>query len=82
MQEEYVLTNDTGNVLARRKIVYHLKPMVAALTAEGKTCTVRGEWTGLELKITPETTQEDWRTFNDRVLEEMDAWSDYFASLD
>lgn len=82
MQEEYVLTNDTGNVLARRKIVYHLKPMAAALTAEGKTCTVRGEWSGLELKITPETTQEDWRTFNDRVLEEMDAWSDYFASLD
>lgn len=82
MQEQFVLKDESGNVLARRKIVYHLKPMAAALTTEGKTCTVRGEWSGLELKITPETTQSDWRTFNDKVLEEMDAWSDWFACLD
>ena len=63
MQEEFVLKDDTGTVLDRRRIIYHLKPMAAALTAEGKTGTIRGEWSGLELKITPETTQAVWRNF-------------------
>ena len=82
MQEQFVLLDENGAVLARRRIVHHLKPLTAALTAESKVCSVRGEWSGLELKITPETTQEDWRTFEEKVLEEMDAWSDSFACLD
>lgn len=82
MREEFVLKDESGEVLARRRIVYHLKPMAAVLTAAGKACTVRGEWSGLEMEITPETTQKDWRSFDDRVLEEMDACSDYFACLD
>lgn len=71
MQEQFVLLDENGAMLARRRIVHHLKPAAAQMTAEGKRCTVRGEWSGLELKVTPETTQEDWRTFEDKVLEEM-----------
>ena len=82
MREQFLLLDANGAVLARRRIVHHLKSMAEERTAAGEVCTVRGEWSGLELRITPETTQEEWRNFNDRVLEEMEAWSDYYACLD
>ena len=82
MQEWFLLLDENGAVVARRRIVHHLKPAAEALTAEGKVCAVRGECSGLELKVTAETTQEDWRVFDDRILDEMDAWTDYFSCLD
>jgi len=82
MREQFVLLDENGAVVTRRRIVHHLKPAAEAQTAEGKACSVRGEWSGLELRVTAETTQADWRRFDDLVLEEMDAWSDYFSCLD
>ena len=47
----------------------------------GKTYMVRGQYSGLELKVTTETPSQDWRCFEARVLEEMDALSDYINVL-
>ena len=51
------------------------------LMESGKTYTVRGDSSGLELKVTTETPSQDWRSFEDRVLEDMDAFEDFVDSL-
>ena len=72
MTEEYDLYDENDTFIARRRILYRLK----LLTESGKSYTVRGTVSGLELKVTPETSSQDWRSFEDRILEEMDALAD------
>ncbi len=77
MTEEYALYDENNTFIARRQILYRLK----LLMQSGKSYTVRGAASGLELKVTTETPSQDWRRFEDSVLEEMDALSDYMDSL-
>ena len=77
MREEYALYDENNALITRRRILYRLK----LLMESGKTYTVRGAASGLELKVTTETPSEDWRSFEDRVLEEMDALADFIDSL-
>jgi len=77
MREEYALYDENGTIIARRQILYRLK----LLMESGKTYTVRGDGSGLELKVTTETPLQDWRSFEDRVLEDMDAFDDFVNSL-
>ena len=77
MTEEYALYDENNTFIARRQILYRLK----LLMQSGKSYTVRGTASGLELKVTTETPSQDWRRFEDRVLEEMDALADYIDSL-
>ena len=77
MTEEYALYDGNNTLIARRRVLYRLK----LLMESGKAYTVRGQYSGLELKVTKETPSQDWRSFEDRVLEEMDALSDYINSL-
>ena len=77
MTEEYALYDETGTFIASRRVLYRLK----LLMESGKSYMVRGTYSGLELKVTKETPSQDWRSFEDRVLEEMDALSDYINSL-
>jgi hypothetical protein len=77
MTEEYALYDESNALIAKNKILYRLKLSMES----GKSYTVRGQYSGLELKVTKETPSQDWRSFEDRVLEEMDALSDYINSL-
>ena len=77
MTEEYALYDENNTFIARRQILYRLK----LLMESGKPYTVRGQYSGLELKVTKETPSQDWRSFEDRVLEEMDAVADFIDSL-
>ena len=77
MREEYALYDENKALVARRRILYRLR----LLMESGKTYTVHGDCSGLELKVTTETPSEDWRSFEDRVLEEMDALEDFIDSL-
>ena len=77
MTEEYALYDENGTFVARRRVLYRLK----LLMESGKTYTVRGDSSGLELKVTTETPSQDWRSFEDRVLEDMDAFEDFVDSL-
>ena len=77
MTEEYALYDDTGTFIASRRVLYRLK----LLMESGKSYMVRGTYSGLELKVGPETTSQDWRRFEVGALEEMDALSDYIGSL-
>lgn len=77
MTEEYALYDENNTFIARRRILYRLK----LLMESGKSYTVRGAASGLELKVTTETPPQDWRNFEDRVLEEMDAVADFIDSL-
>ena len=77
MTEEYALYDENNTFIARRQILYRLK----LLMQSGKSYTVRGTASGLELKVTTETSPQDWRGFEVRVLEEMDALSDYINAL-
>ena len=77
MTEEYALYDENGTFVARRRVLYRLK----LLMESGKSYTVRGTASGLELKVTTETPPQDWRSFEDRVLEDMDAFEDFVDSL-
>ena len=77
MTEEYALYDENGTFVARRRVLYRLK----LLMESGKTYTVRGDSSGLELKVTTETPSQDWRSFEDRVLEDMDAFEDFVDSF-
>ena len=77
MTEEYALYDENSTFVARRRVLYRLK----LLMESGKTYTVRGDSSGLELKVTTETPSQDWRSFEDRVLEDMDAFEDFVDSL-
>ena len=77
MTEEYGLYDGSNTLVAKNKILYRLK----LLMESEKSYTVRGTYSGLELKVTKETPSQDWRSFEDRVLDEMDALSDYINSL-
>jgi hypothetical protein len=77
MTEEYALYDESNTFVAKNKVLYRLKlPMES-----GKSYMVRGRYSGLELKVTTETSPQDWRGFEARVLEEMDALSDYINAL-
>ena len=77
MTEEYALYDETGTFIASRRVLYRLK----LLMESGKSYMVRGTYSGLELKVTKETPSQDWRSFEDRVLEDMDAFEDFVDSL-
>ena len=77
MTEEYALYDENNTFISRRQILYRLK----LLMESGKAYMVRGQYSGLELKVTTETPSQDWRCFEARVLEEMDALSDYINAL-
>ena len=77
MTEEYALYDGNNTLIARRRVLYRLK----LLMESGKAYTVHGTYSGLELKVTKETPSQDWRSFEERVLDEMDALSDYINSL-
>ena len=77
MTEEYALYDEKNTLVARRRVLYRLK----LLMESGRTYTVRSTYSGLELKVTTETPSQDWRSFEERVLDEMDALSDYINSL-
>ena len=77
MTEEYALYDENNAFIARRRVLYRLK----LLMGSGRTYTVRGTYSGLELKVTAETPSQDWRRFEDRVLNEMDAFRELADSL-
>ena len=77
MTEEYALYDEAGTFIASRRVLYRLK----LLMESGKSYTVRGVASGLELKVTTETPSQVWCDFEDKALEEMDALSDYINAL-
>ena len=77
MREEYALYDENDTFVARRQVLYRLK----LLMASGRSYTVRATNSGLELKVTEETASQEWRQFEDSVLENMDALDDYIGSM-
>ncbi len=77
MTEEYALYDEKGTPVASRRVLYRLK----LLMESGKSYTVRGASSGLEMQVTTETSSQIWRDFEDSAMEEMDALSDYIDSL-
>ena len=64
--DSFVLTDDTGKVLAKKMHVEHIKVFLDEMNPEvGQKFTVKSEVSGYVLEVTKgKTTQEDWREYS------------------
>ncbi len=67
--DEFVLFDENGKELTRRKMVQHLKVYLDEIDPErNKTYRIKSRVTKEDFIITRETTAEDWRVYADNCL--------------
>ena len=67
--DEFVLFDEDGKELARRKKVQHLKVYLDEIDPErNKTYRIKSRVSKEDFIITRETTAEDWRVYADNCL--------------
>ncbi len=73
MTDIFILSDQRGNIIAKRKMAQHLKIIVDDMPEESREqLLVESLVSGFKLMITKDTTAEDWREYCDRCLMVLD----------